>query len=327
MQKTIPNSPPQYVGIDVSKRWLDVALYPAGYNARFANDDEGIEALLVWLKPHEIVVAVVEATGGIEIPVLLTLHESGYKVARINPRWIKDFARAMGAVAKTDKLDARIIALYGHKMEPEAYQPADSDGQALKALCARRRQLLNTWTMENNRRQQSQNHYVWRLHCQHMAFLEAQLKEVEQALDSMIAQNEEWLCKKTIIESVPGVGPATAKTLLAELPELGTLSGKQIAAMVGVAPFNRDSGKQQGYRAISGGRAPVRKILYMVAVGAATRNNPLLKAFYEKLKTAGKKPKVALVAVMRKLIVMLNAMIRDGTLWQYDPVEVEAEAA
>ena len=155
-----------------------------------------------------------------------------------------------------------------------------------------------------------------------MVFLEAQLKEVEQALDAMIAKNEEWSRKKEIIESIPGVGTATAKTLLAELPELGTLTGKQIASMVGVAPFNRDSGKQQGYRAISGGRAPVRKVLYITAVGAATRNNPLLKAFYDKLKAAGKKPKVALVAVMRKLIVMLNAMVRDDKTWQYDPIPI-----
>jgi transposase len=310
----------QYAGIDVSKKWLDAALHPMGCNARFANDDKGIEEMLVWLKPHTVAIISLEATGGIEIPALLSLHDAGYKVARINPRWIKDFARAMGAVAKTDKLDARIIALYGQKMEPEAYQPADADGQALKAMCARRRQLLNAWTMENNRRQQSQNHYVWKLHQQHMLFLEVQLKEVEHVLDTMIAQNEEWSRKKEIIESIPGVGAATAKTLLAELPELGTLTGKQIAAMVGVAPFNRDSGKQQGYRAISGGRAPVRKVLYMASVGAATCHNPLFKAFYDKLKANGKKPKVALVAVMRKLIVILNAMVRDDKIWRHDPV-------
>lgn len=310
------NAISQYVGIDVSKKWLDAALHPMGCSARFSNDEKGIDELIVWLKPHMVAMVVVEATGGIEIPALLSLYEAGYKVARINPRWMKDFARAMGTVAKTDKLDARVIALYGQKMEPEPYQPADADAQALKALCARRRQLLNTWTMENNRRQQSQNHFVWRLHHKHMLFLEAQLKEVEQALDAMIAKNEEWSRKKEIIESVPGVGSATAKTLLAELPELGQLTSKQIASMVGVAPFNRDSGKQQGYRAISGGRAPVRKVLYMAAVGAATRNNPVLKAFYDKLRAAGKKPKVALVAVMRKLIVMLNAMVRDDKVWR-----------
>ncbi len=188
MQKTIS----QYAGIDVSKKWLDAALHPMGCNARFANDDKGIDALIIWLKPHTVAMVSLEATGGIEIPALLSLHEAGYRAARINPRWIKDFARAMGAVAKTDKLDARIIALYGQKMEPEPYRPADADGQALKAICARRRQLLNAWTMENNRRQQSQNHYVWKLHHQHMLFLEAQLKEVEKALDALIVQNEEW---------------------------------------------------------------------------------------------------------------------------------------
>ncbi len=306
----------QYVGIDVSKKWLDVALHPEGCNARFANHDKGLDELLIWLMPRHIAMIVLEATGGIEMPALVALHEAGHRVARINPRWIKDFARALGAVAKTDKLDARIIALYGQKMEPDPYQPADAQGHALKAICARRRQLLGAITMENNRLQQAHNHYVWKLHHDHMVFLQSQLKDVEQALDAMIAQNEVWSRKKDIIESVPGVGAVTAKTLLAELPELGTLSAKQIAAMVGVAPFNRDSGKQQGYRAISGGRAPVRKVLYMTAVGAATRNNPTLKAFYAKLRAAGKKPKVALVAVMRKLIVMLNAMITYDRMWQ-----------
>ncbi|MES3041861.1 MAG: IS110 family transposase [Pseudomonadota bacterium] len=309
------NSIAHYVGIDVSKRWLDTAVHPAGCTARFANDDAGIEKLLLWLMPYQVAMVVVEATGGIEIPPLLALHEAGHPVARINPRWIKDFARAMGAVAKTDKLDARIIALYGQKMEPEPYQPGDADARALKALCTRRRQLLNTMTMENNRRQQCDNDYVYRLHHRHLQFLETQLKDVEKALDALIASNDAWRRKQEIIESIPGVGAATARTLIAELPELGALNSKQIAAMVGVAPFNRDSGKQQGYRAISGGRAPVRKVLYMTAVGAATRNNAVLKAFYDRLVASGKKKKVALVAVMRKLIVMLNAMIKHDTTW------------
>lgn len=307
----------QIIGIDISKKYLDCAIHPKGCKARFTNDDKGFEKLLLWSMPYDITLIIVEATGGYEIPVLLAMYEAGHSVARINPRWIKDFAKATGALAKTDMLDAKMIAIYGEKMQPRPYKPAAPDAQAIKQLCTRRRQLLDSWTMENNRRQQCRNDYVYRLHQHHLNFIERQLKEVEELLDEMIKSNENWQRKRDIIESIPGVGSATAKTLLAELPELGSLNKKQIASMVGVAPMNRDSGNKRGYRAIMGGRAAIRKVLYMTAVGAATRNNPLMKTFYEKLVKKGKKKKVALVAVMRKLIVIINAMIKKDLQWHY----------
>jgi transposase len=314
--KSSAPTPSQILGIDIGKASFDVALFPAKDAARFNNDDAGFVALLQWLKPFNVVIAVIEATGGIEIPVLLALHEAGHRIARVNPRWIKDFGRAAGTYAKTDKLDARLIARYGHTMQPEPWQPPEPDAMALKDLCSRRRQLLQMWTMENNRRQQGANPYLSRQHLRHLQFIDGQLREIDRMLDSLILANEDWQRKKNIIESVPGVGAVTAKVLLADLPELGHLNSKQIAALVGVAPINRDSGKQVGHRSIAGGRGSVRRVLYMTSVGAATRNNALLKAFYNRLIAAGKKTKVALVAAMRKLLVILNAMIRQNTFWR-----------
>jgi len=306
----------QYIGIDVSKRKLDAYMHPKGSHASFPNTERGYEQLLLWLSPNTIALAVAEATGGLELSVLARLHEAGHKVARVNPRWIKDFIRSCGRAAKTDKLDALQIALYGCRMQPEAYTPLDADGEALKALTARHRQLVDEITMENNRLKQSRHHWVTQLHKETIRFLEYQLREVDTMLVAMTDANEECCRKKEIITNVPGVGEVTAHMLIADLPELGKLTGKKIAALIGVAPFNRDSGTMRGYRSIFGGREAVRKAMYMTALGAATRNNPLLKTFYQKLLAAGKKKKVALVAVMRKLIVILNAMIKNNTAWQ-----------
>lgn len=306
-------------GIDTSKAWLDIALHPAGCSARFANTAPGIAALLAWLKPHAATLVVIEATGGLEMSVLLALDEAGYPVARINPRWMRDFARARGQGAKTDTIDARLIALYGARMEPPPSKPAADQAQAFQALCARRRQLLQARTQEINRCQRCRHRLVLSQIQDHLRLLDFQLAQIDQALDHLIGANESWRRKQEIIASVPGVGAVTARTLIAELPELGCLSARQIAALVGVAPLNRDSGQQRGYRAIGGGRASVRRMLYMAAMGAATRNNPYLKAVYQRLRAAGKKPKVALVAVMRKLIVILNAMIRTNQTWNPKP--------
>lgn len=305
----------QYIGIDVSKRKLDVYMHPQGSYGSFPNTARGYEQLLLWLVPHRVALVVAEATGGLELPALASLHEAGHKVARVNPRWIKDFIRSAGRAAKTDKLDALQIALYGCRMQPEPYIPLDANGEALKALTARHRQLVDEITMENNRLKQSRHHWVTQLHKETIRFLEYQLKEVDTMLITLTAANEESCRKKEIITSVPGVGTTTAHMLIADLPELGKLTGKQIAALIGVAPFNRDSGTLRGYRSIFGGREAVRKAMYMTALGAATRNNPLLKAFYQKLLDMGKKKKVALVAVMRKLIVILNAMLKNNTTW------------
>jgi transposase len=308
----------QYIGIDVSKRKLDVYMHPRGSYASFPNTERGHEQLLLWLSPHEVALVTAEATGGLELPVLSKLHEAGYGVARVNPRWIKDFTRSCGRAAKTDKLDSLQIALYGCRMQPERYTPLDADGEALRALTARHRQLVDEITMENNRSKQSRHHWVTQLHKQTIRFLEEQLKEVDTMLKALTDFDDGTRRAKEIITSVPGVGEITAHMLIADLPELGKLTGKQIAALIGVAPFNRDSGTMRGYRSIFGGREAVRKAMYMTALGAATRNNPILKAFYEKLLAAGKKKKVALVAVMRKLIVMLNAMIKFNTCWKHN---------
>lgn len=266
----------QYIGIDVSKRKLDVYMHPKGSYANSPNTERGYEQLLLWLSPHTVALVVAEATGGLELPALSSLHEARYKVARVNPRWIKDFIRSAGRAAKTDKLDALQIALYGCRMQPEPYIPLDANGEALKALTARHRQLVDEITMENNRLKQSRHHWVRQLHKETIRFLECQLKEVDTMLITLIASNEDSCRKKDIITSVPGVGEVTAHMLIADLPELGYLSGKQIAALIGVAPFNRDSGTLRGYRSIFGGREAVRKAMYMTALGAATRNSESL---------------------------------------------------
>ena len=309
----------QVIGIDVSKKRLDIYAHPSGIVKSVANTEKGFEELTVWLKTLDVAKVVVEATGGLEIPVLMYLSEYRFMVCRVNPRWMKDFARAYGRVAKTDTLDARIIALYGEKMEPEPFLPPEAESQAFKDLTVRRRQLLIMITMEGNRLQQTRNPYIYRMHYRHVAYLKAQLKELEAILEEMIAANQEWSRKKAIIESVPGVGQTCTKALIADLPELGSLNSKQIAALVGVAPFNKDSGAQYGQRRISGGREQVRRILYMAALAAATKHNPVLNTFYKKLVAAGKPKKVALIACMRKLVVMLNAMVRDDKEWQDNP--------
>lgn len=304
-----------FIGIDVSKHHLDVAAGSDGGVSRFANDAIGIVALIDWLAGQRVAMIVAEATGGLELPVLLSLHEAGFQVARINPRWIRDLARARGKSAKTDAIDAVLIADYGRIMHPEPWQPLDEDGWTFKDLCARRRQLIIMLTMEANRSQQCRNAYLARQHNQLISSLKAQLREIEDILARIIARREDYARKARIICSVPGVAKATAVTLIADLPELGALNAKQIAALTGLAPFNRDSGRQIGRRSIFGGRAHVRTMLYMVAIGMARRNNDHFKAFYRRLVDAGKPKKLALVALMRKLVVTLNAMLRSDCEW------------
>lgn len=226
----------QYIGIDVSKRKLDVYMHPQASHASFPNNERGYEQMLLWLSPRKVALVVAEETGGLELPALAALHEAGYKVARVNPRWIKDFSRSAGRAAKTDKLDALQIALYGCSMQPEPYIPLNADGEALKALTARHRQLVDEITMENNRLKQSRHHWVTQLHKQTIRFLEYQLKEVGIMLQAMTDTDAVVARKKKIITSIPGVGEVTAHMLIADLPELGKLSGKQISALI--SPLN-----------------------------------------------------------------------------------------
>lgn len=307
---------PQVLGVDISKAWFDVCLHPGALRERFDNSAAGFDALLRWLDAVPLEIAVMEATGGLEAPLFDALQAAGLPVARINPRWIRDFARATGRNAKTDQQDATMIALYGATIRPAPDRICDRKTSSFKALCARRRQILNLKCQEMNRQQQARDPRIETMIRQTIAFLDGQLAAIEAMIDKLIQQDAEWRRRRQIIESVPGLAAATARTLIAELPELGTIGNKQIAALVGVAPINRDSGKQKGYRAIGGGRPGVRRILYMAVMGAATRNNKHLVRLYKRMIAAGKKPKVAIVALMRKIIVILNTMIRNDETWQ-----------
>lgn len=307
--------PQVVVGLDVSKRHLDVVVHGRKSFKRFDNTREGIDNLILWLSKKKAEFIVSEATGGLELPALLTMHEAGFLVARVNPRWIKNFGKAQGQYAKTDPLDARIIAAYGITMKPDPWTPYSEDMQSFKDLSSRRRQLIMMRTMEKNRSQQTRNAYVFRQHVQMIDMLTFQIDEVENVLEQMIETREDWARKAEIIKSVPGLSRMSAIGLIADLPELGCCSSKQIAALVGVAPFNHDSGKLKGYRRTGGGRKSIRNILYIVAVGMARGYNPRMQEFYKRMRDSGKPAKVALIAVIRKIVVMLNAMMKNDALW------------
>lgn len=317
MEKTIVAFDPEVVvGLDVSKKHLDVVIHGRRSFRRFENTSEGIGSLINWLVEKEVELIVSEATGGLEIPALLSIHEAGLLVARVNPRWIKNFGKAQGQYAKTDALDARIIAAYGVTMKPKPWTPYDTNMQSFKDLAGRRRQLITMRTMEKNRSQQTRSAHVYRQHMQMIDLLCYQIEEIEDVLEQMIETREDWSRKSEIIRSVPGLSRMSAIGLIADLPELGTCSSKQIAALVGVAPFNHDSGKLKGYRRTGGGRKSIRNTLYIVAVGMARGYNSRMQEFYRRMRDAGKPAKVALIAVIRKVVVMLNAMVKNNTLWR-----------
>jgi len=308
---------PIYVGVDISQERLDIAttvkdkIWSVGY------DDEGLKkvrAHLRRLKPERIIL---EATGKLERPLVAALVADGLPVVVVNPRQVRDFAKALGILAKNDRLDARILARFGESTKPELRPLADDTRQALAETVTRRRQLVEMITMERNRlsrtlppvRQQIEAHIRW---------LEAQLRARDDDLAQTLEKSPHWQTDYNLLQSVPGIGPATAAVLIAHLPELGTLTHKQIAALAGVAPFCRDSGTLRGRRTVWGGRSTVRSALYMATV-VAVRHNARLRTFYQRLLTAGKAKKVALVACMRKLLVILNAMLRNQTPWENLP--------
>lgn len=307
--------PQVVIGLDVSKRNLDVVVHGRRSFTRFDNSPKGIDELINWLFKKEAEFIVSEATGGLELPALLTMHEAGFLVARVNPRWIKNFGKAQGQYAKTDPLDARIIAAYGVTMKPDPWKPYSEDMQSFKELASRRRQLITMRTMEKNRSQQTRSAHVFRQHVQMIEMLTFQIDEIENVLEQMIDKREDWSRKSEIIKSVPGLSCMSTIGMIADLPELGHCSSKQIAALVGVAPFNHDSGKLKGYRRTGGGRKSIRNILYIVAVGMARGYNPRMQEFYRRMRDSGKPAKVALIAVIRKVVVMLNAMVKNDTLW------------
>jgi transposase len=314
MDKIIQDQP-VFVGIDVAKKHLDIHVRPTGDSFTVSRDAAGLDQLLALLRPLNPILIVLEATGGYETVVLATLGGAGLPVLAVNPRQIRDFARACGRLAKTDSLDAAVIALFAERIRPELRPQPDEQTLALGEVAARRRQVVEMISAESMHRQQSANRKVQRRLDAHIIWLQQELTDVDADLDTAIRSSDVWCHNEDLLTSVPGVGKTVARTLLAELPELGTLGRREIAALAGVAPFNHDSGSHRGTRSIRGGRSVVRAKLYMAA-WVATRFNAVIKAFYENLISAGKPRKVAVVACMRKLLTILNALIRDQKPWQ-----------
>ena len=305
-----------FVGIDVSKRTLDVAT-TTGITRQVANDEVGIAALVAELSTLRPTLVVLEATGNYQAGLVAALVVAKIATAVINPRQARDFAKAMGQLAKTDAIDAAVLARFAQAIRPEPRTPVDAETVALDALLTRRRQVVGMITAETNRLQQSAATVRTKIET-HINFLRKELADINRELDEAIRNSPVWREHEDLLRSVPGVGRVLASTLLGELPELGKLDRKQIAALVGVAPFNCDSGELRGKRTTWGGRSEVRRVLFMAAM-AATRFNAPLKTFFRRLVDAGKPRKVALVAVMRKLLTILNAMLRDGLPWQALP--------
>lgn len=302
-----------YVGLDVSKSYLDVAFEPARAPQRVAHTDEGIAALVAHVQALAPALIVLEATGGYETAVATALAVAGLPVALVNPRQVREFARALGRLAKTDTLDAHVLALFASRVRPAPRPLPDDAQQALAALVARRRQLVEMLTAERLRLPVAQGPIRHDVQA-HIHWLEQRVKDSDQALRSTLKASPLWQATTRLLQSVPGIGPTTAAVLIADLPELGRLTRQQLAALVGVAPFNHDSGRHRGVRTIWGGRATVRQALYMATL-VATRHNPVIRAFYRRLLAAGKPKLVALVAGMRKLLTIINAIVKSQQPW------------
>ncbi len=310
-----------FIGIDVSKRLLEVAAHQSDYQFRCANKASAFGELiveLIALRPARIVL---EATGGLEIPVVAALHAAGLPVVVINARQVRDFAKALGQLAKTDRLDARVLAHFAAAIKPPLRPIKSKDELELDALAGRRGQLIEMLTAEKNRRVSAATETVRKEIKEHIDWLEDRIAELDEQLQTLLKSSKLWRVKDEVLQSVPGIGPVVSFSMIADLPELGTLNRQQISKLVGVAPLNRDSGQQRGTRHIYGGRARVRSMLYMAAL-TATRCNPVIKEFYERLLANKKLFKVAITACMRKLLAIINVMVRDCTRWKTkdDPV-------
>jgi transposase len=302
------------VGIDVSKGLLDVAVLPEGEAWSATNDEEGITQVVKRLKSLRPRLVVLEATGGMETAFVGAAATARLPVVVVNPRQVRDFAKSVGALAKTDAIDARVLARFAEAVRPEVRPLKDKEASQLSALIARRRQLVEMLTSEKNRLGSAPEAIHPSLE-EHIEWLEQRLTDINGKLRKAIKKSPVWRAKEQLLRTAPGVGAVLSATLVAGLPELGALNRKRIAALVGVAPFNRDSGKYRGKRCIWGGRGSIRAVLYMATL-AATRFNPAIRAFYLRLCAAGKEKKVALTACMRKLLTILNAMVKTGTPWQ-----------
>jgi transposase len=306
-----------WVGVDVAKDKLDVGLRPSGEQLSLPNNERAANALVKRLLPLGCARIVVEATGGYETVVVAALHASGLPVVLVNPRWIRSFARGLGLLAKTDRIDARTLALYAERAEFKARQLPDAETRELRALCARRDDLLEMLGAEENRLEHAPKRLQREIRG-HIDYLRKRLKQLDHDIDRAVRGSELWRQKDRLLDSVPGVGPVLRSSLLAWLPELGRLNRREIAALAGVAPFNHDSGVMRGRRAIAGGRAPLRRVLYC-ATSAAILWNPQLRSYYQALVARGKAHKVALVATMRRLLLLLNAIIKTNTPWNPCP--------
>lgn len=304
----------RHVGIDVGKSMLDVYIYETDLHWQAPNTAEGIRSLVRRLKRYKLTRVLVEATGGYERAIAEACAEANLPILVITPLRIRQFAKAEGILAKTDKIDARLIALFGMKMQPEVRALPSKKTRLFKDLVSRKRQLNEARTQELNRLQKAQPH-VKPSHRRMLKFLDKEIDWVNVRLQKEIARIEQWKNTYDLLISTPGIGDGVAFTLIAELPELGRLSSRKIAALCGLAPFNKDSGKMKGKRRIRGGRAPIRTVLYM-AMLCAIQHNPVMRDMFQRLVANGKHKKVALTACMRKMVTILNAMVRDNQAWR-----------
>lgn len=305
----------QWVGIDVSKASLDVYVQPLSKQWRSPNTELGISQIIQTLESLDVALVVLEATGGMEQALTQALTQAGIAVVVSNPRRVRDFAKALGKLAKTDRIDAEVLARYGEAVKPEVRALASEAAKELQELVTRRQQLVEMLSGERNRRSSARSERAKAQIERHIEWLKEEVKALDEQIQAQLNQSLHWQQQQVILQSVPGVGRVTASSLIALLPELGQLNRQQIAALVGVAPINCDSGKMRGKRFVIGGRSAVRSVLFMAAL-VATRFNPLIRVFYQRLLTQGKPKKLALVACMRKLLVILNAMLKHNQSWQ-----------
>ena len=304
----------KFVGIDVSKSTLDVCIEPAVETLHIAYDEAGISQLAGRLKEVSPTLIVMEATGGLEVRIATELASLGLPVAIINPRQARDFAKATGQLAKTDQVDAAVLAAFAKAIRPQVRPLKDADTHALDDMVSRRRQLVDMRVQETLRLGTAASKPLQKSLAKHIAWLDKQVAEVDSDLNNRLRESDAWRAKDDLLRGIPGVGAVTTLTMLAKCPELGTLNRREIAALTGVAPLANDSGKHRGKRFIWGGRADVRAVLYMAAI-SAIRCNDTIKAFAERLKKAGKPPKVVIVACMRKLLIIMNSMLKNNTPW------------
>lgn len=302
------------VGIDVAKATLDLYLLPSGQTKTLPNTKPGFGQLQKALPDPQHCLIVIEATGGYEREVVANLTDAGYRVAVINPKRARDFAKALGLAAKTDRIDARVLALYAEKVQPAPVEKTPAKQAEIQQLVARRRQLIDLKTQESNRWKITSSKTARKSIQAVINTLEVEIHSIESAIEALLESDDDWQNKVQLIQSVPGLGTVTAATVIADVPEIGKLNRQQISALIGLAPYNNDSGPRKGKRSIAGGRKSVRSVLYMAAI-AAIRSNPVIKAFAQRLAQHGKPFKVVITACMRKLLVILNSIVKSGRPW------------